>query len=91
MGFFCDDKSAQISALQQEKDELGARAKKIYAALIEARSRIEQLEGALAVANAEVASAKRLVAKARERQKASVERANRFKSRLNNLACQESV
>ncbi|MGN8064914.1 hypothetical protein ACTJK4_24970 [Ralstonia sp. 22111] len=91
MGFFGDDKSAQIAALQREKDELGAKANKIYSAYVEARGRIQQLEGALAVANAEVASAKRLVAKARERQKASVERANRFKSQLNKLACQESV
>lgn len=90
MGFFGDDKSVQIGALQKEKDELGAKANRIYAALVEARGRIERLERALAVANAEVASARRLVAKARERQKASVERANRFKSKLNKLACQES-
>mgnify|MGYP000727758548 CR=1 FL=1 len=86
MGIFGDDKSDRIAALQRQKDELEAKARKIYEALTEARLRIKQLEGALALANADVASAKRLAAKARLRQKASVERANRFKSKLANLA-----
>lgn len=81
MGLFGNDKQAG-SVLIQQLQESEARRKQLAASLKIERERSQALEDQLGKANAELAEARRSVARARARQKASVERANRFKARV---------
>lgn len=83
MGFFNDDAAAEkIGALQLQLQDSETKRKKLGQALIEERKRTESQRIELSKASADLAAAKRSAIKARTRQKSSVERANRFKSRL---------
>jgi|GEM_PF-3891631 len=82
MGFFGEDRTEEIEDLKQQISDSEAKRKKLSVALAEERKRVEALRIDLGKVNAELATARRAVAKARGRQKASVERANRFKTKL---------
>lgn len=82
MGLFGDDRTEEIGALQQQVSDGEAKRKALARELATERKTIEALRIELGKAQAELATAKLAVAKARDRQKASVERANRFKAKL---------
>lgn len=86
MAIFSDDK--KIDELQTRNDKLRAQLKKcdderreLAAKLAAANDRIEQLLAQLRAGQGEVERAQAAVRKARQRQRASVQRANRFKAR----------
>lgn len=82
MGLFGDDRAEEIEALQHQVKDSEGKRKALARELATERKTIEALRIELGKAQAELAAAKRAVAKARDRQKASVERANRFKAKL---------
>lgn len=82
MGLFGDDRAEEIEALNQQIEEGVKRRKALAEKLVAERKVAEALRIELGKIQAELAAAKRAVAKARYRQKASVARANRFKAKL---------
>jgi chromosome segregation ATPase len=82
MGIFGDDRTEEIEILRQQVVDGDVKRKNLAQELAAERKRIEAMGLALARANAELAYAKRAVQQARQRQKASVARANRFKAKL---------
>jgi len=87
MGIFGEN--AEISNLKNENSVLQSRIDnsknkyaKIYEALQTERAKSALLTSELASLAAQLAKAKTSVVQARKRQKASVERANRFKEKL---------
>ena len=86
MGIFGDGKADEIEALRAMVKDSEAKRKQLAQVLADERKRAEGLEIELGKVRAELVEAKRAVGKARDRQKASVERANRFKARLESLS-----
>ncbi|WP_186229397.1 hypothetical protein [Burkholderia gladioli] len=82
MGLFGGDGKQESALLTQQLHESEARKKQLAAALKAEREKSQALEIQLGKVNAELVEARRAVARARAKQKASVERANRFKVRL---------
>jgi chromosome segregation ATPase len=92
MGIFGGDRPAdEVEALQQQLREGEAKRKVLATALAEERKQTAALRIELGKANGELAAARRAVAKARQRQKASVERANRFKAKLDNTSGEAQI
>jgi CHASE3 domain sensor protein len=86
MGIFGDGKADEIEALRAMVKDSEAKRKQLAQVLADERKRAESLEIELGKVRAELVEARRTVAKARDRQKSSVERANRFKARLASLS-----
>jgi chromosome segregation ATPase len=78
---FDRNKANEIEAMRQQLQESDAKRKALATTLADERKQIAALRIELDKANAEVAAARRAVTKARQRQKASVARANRFKAK----------
>ncbi len=86
MGIFGDDKGEEIEALRKSLRDSEGKRKQLAQSLANERKRAEALEIELGKVRAELAEARRAVGKARDRQKDSVERANRFKAKLGSLS-----
>lgn len=83
MGIFgSDERDTKIAQLINELNQRENNRKKLIQALTEARQRVIGLEQDVARLKTELDVSRQAIAKARRRQKASVERANRFKRRL---------
>lgn len=84
MGLFSntDERDGEISALRAQAEQDSKAKKRLAAELAEARKRADILAIEVGKTKAELAEARQQVARIRQRQKASVERANRFKARL---------
>lgn len=81
MGFFGDDKTAEIEGLKANLGRSEERRKQLAAALTDEKKRSAELAAQIEVDKAEIEQLKAVLMKARQRQKASVERANRYKNR----------
>lgn len=84
MAFFGDNKAAaeELEQLKAALQKGEAARKRLAAELAAAQQRGAELAQQLAAMVGEVDKARAAVLKARKRQRASVERANRFKSKL---------
>jgi len=82
MGIFGDGGAQEIADLQQRVNVLSSEKKQLGQKLAQAQQRAAELTAEIERMRAEVAKAQRSVQRARQRQKASVARANRFKARL---------
>ena len=83
MGFFGDDKAEEIAGLQRQLNESEVKRKRLAAALSDARQQIAEIATEKEKLIVQLEKARQTAQQARRRQKASVERANRFKARLN--------
>ena len=72
----------QADELLSQLREFESARKKLSANLAEANQKIAELENLLLMAKAKEEESRRRLIKARQRQKNSVERANRFKAKL---------
>lgn len=90
MGIFGDDRTDEIEALQRQIATGEVKRKELAKALATERKSTEALRIELGKAQAVLTAAKRAVTKARDRQKASVERANRLKAKLGSDSSQET-
>lgn len=84
MGIFGgkDERDAEIEALRGQIEEGIKVRKRLAATLAEECKRSAELTAQIDVKKTEIERLKAALIKARQRQKASVERANRYKSRL---------
>jgi chromosome segregation ATPase len=86
MGIFGDDRSEELSQTKEGLKKSEAARKRLSADLADARSQIAELSTRLAQLTADLGRVQSALRKARQRQKASVERANRFKAKLVNTS-----
>lgn len=82
MGIFGDDKTAEIEALQARIAKSDARSKALAAELAQERAKTAALQAEIEAGKAQLEQVKAAMVRTRQRQKASVERANRFKAKL---------
>lgn len=83
MGIFGgSEKEAEVTRLKEELKRVQTERKKLAAELGQERAKAEGLAGQIEQGKAELRKIKAALIKARQRQKGSVERANRFKARL---------
>lgn len=82
MGIFGDDKTAKIEALQGQIAKSEEKAKGLAAELARERAKTAALQAEIEAGKAQLDQAKAAMVRTRQRQKASVERANRFKAKL---------
>jgi len=81
MGIFGDNK-AETDLLAQQLQASETQRKRALLALKEARELVAALEARLNATGQELAEARRRIARGRERQRALLERANRYKAKL---------
>jgi outer membrane murein-binding lipoprotein Lpp len=91
MGFFGEDKAIEIQSLKDALKLSEERRKKVAAAFAAEQKKAVELKIQVEAMKAEVQQLKAAVMKARQRQKASVDRANRYKSRLTNTTIAATV
>lgn len=82
MGIFSEDKTAVIEGLQAQIAKLTTEKRDLAEKLRASQAKNGALQLEIAAAGVEVEKFKSLLGKAKQRQKASVERANRFKAKL---------
>lgn len=82
MGIFSDDKTEEIEALKERIAKSDARAKALAAELAQERAKTAAMQGEIEAGKAQLEQVKATMMRTRQRQKASVERANRFKAKL---------
>lgn len=81
MAFFGNNKNDELEALQARFTETAKKYKRLAALLAEERKKTEALTAQVATAELKVKKMEANLAEAKKRQKASRERANRFKNR----------
>lgn len=91
MAIFGSDRSSEVEALRLQLQDSEAKRKNLSLALAAEKKRADALASELQVAQASIQSAKQYVEKARKRQKASVERANRFKSKIESITGEKEL
>ena len=85
MAIFGADRSSEVEALKLQLQDSETKRKALSVAFTAEKKRADALASELQIAQASLQSAKQSVEKARKRQKASVERANRFKSKIESI------
>ena len=86
MAIFGADRSSEVEALKLQLQDSETKRKALSVALATEKKRADALASELQIAQASLQSAKQSVEKARKRQKASVERANRFKAKSESIS-----
>lgn len=82
MGIFSDDKSAEIDGLRAQIVKSEEKAKALAGELARERAKTAALQAEIEAGKAQLDQVKAAMVRTRQRQKASVERANRFKAKL---------
>ena len=89
MAIFGSDRTSEFEALRLQFQDSEAKRKNLSLALAAEKKRADALASELQISQASVQSAKQSVEKARKRQKASVERANRFKLKIESITSEK--
>jgi hypothetical protein len=82
MGFFGEDKTEEIQGLKEALRQSNERRKELAAALAAEQRKVVAIQADIDAGKAELEKMKAALIRAKQRQKASVDRSNRYKSRL---------
>ena len=89
MALFGSDRSEEVESLRLQLNDSETKRKSLTVAFAAEKKRADALASELQIAQAALQSAKQSVEKARKRQKASVERANRFKLKIESITSEK--